>query len=275
MLKRSIASCVEASWSSSSLQPRRATLRIESGLPAAIQIGGCGFCCGRRLDDDVLEVPVLAVMREPLVRRSTTSGSARGPPRSARRPPRSGCRSSRTRCGGSPCRRRNRAGRRTADRWSRPARPAAPDCARAARSPRCRAAASCVRAATQVSRLSVADTWPKPVKWCSTTKVLVVAERLGLDVVFDVFPKALTAVEVGAAALAPARCRTVRISSRASDWLIWANLVNRIAPVSAIIAVRQRPSPARAACLPASLNRLRPVHRRAAQIDRRDPAACS
>jgi hypothetical protein len=44
MLKRSIASCVEASWSSISLQPRRATLRIESGLPAAIQIGGCGFC---------------------------------------------------------------------------------------------------------------------------------------------------------------------------------------------------------------------------------------
>ncbi len=44
MLKRSIASCVEASWSSISLAPRRATLRIESGLPAAIQIGGCGFC---------------------------------------------------------------------------------------------------------------------------------------------------------------------------------------------------------------------------------------
>ena len=30
-----------------------------------------------------------------------------------------------------------------------------------------------VRAATQVSRLSVADTWPKPVKWCSTANVLV------------------------------------------------------------------------------------------------------
>ena len=26
------------------MEPRRATLRIESGLPAAIQIGGCGFC---------------------------------------------------------------------------------------------------------------------------------------------------------------------------------------------------------------------------------------
>ena len=44
MLKRSIVSAVEANWSSSSLAPRRATLRIESGLPAAIQIGGCGFC---------------------------------------------------------------------------------------------------------------------------------------------------------------------------------------------------------------------------------------
>ena len=29
-----------------------------------------------------------------------------------------------------------------------------------------------VRAATQVSRLRLADTWPSPVKWCSTTKVL-------------------------------------------------------------------------------------------------------
>jgi len=29
-----------------------------------------------------------------------------------------------------------------------------------------------VRAATQVSRLRLAETWPNPVKWCSTTKVL-------------------------------------------------------------------------------------------------------
>ena len=28
-----------------------------------------------------------------------------------------------------------------------------------------------VRAATQVSRLRLAETWPKPVKWCSTTKL--------------------------------------------------------------------------------------------------------
>jgi hypothetical protein len=29
-----------------------------------------------------------------------------------------------------------------------------------------------VRAATQVRRLRLAETWPKPVKWCSTAKVL-------------------------------------------------------------------------------------------------------
>ena len=35
---------IEANWSSNSFAPRCATLRIESGWPAAIQIGGCGFC---------------------------------------------------------------------------------------------------------------------------------------------------------------------------------------------------------------------------------------
>ena len=29
-----------------------------------------------------------------------------------------------------------------------------------------------VRAPSQVNRLIVAETWPYPVKWCSTTKVL-------------------------------------------------------------------------------------------------------
>ncbi|MBN8910036.1 MAG: hypothetical protein J0H99_26340 [Rhodospirillales bacterium] len=29
-----------------------------------------------------------------------------------------------------------------------------------------------VRAPIQVSSCSVAETWPKPVKWCSTTKAL-------------------------------------------------------------------------------------------------------
>jgi hypothetical protein len=37
-------------------------------LPAAIQIGGCGFCARRRLDDDVLEVPELPMMREAFLR---------------------------------------------------------------------------------------------------------------------------------------------------------------------------------------------------------------
>ena len=60
--------------------------------------------------------------------------------RSARSPPPSGCRSSRTRRRGSPCRRRNRSGRWRGDRAWRPARPAAPDCARAAPPRRCRAA---------------------------------------------------------------------------------------------------------------------------------------
>jgi hypothetical protein len=41
---RSPTVSVDANWSSSSLQPRAATLRIESGPPAAIQTGGCGFC---------------------------------------------------------------------------------------------------------------------------------------------------------------------------------------------------------------------------------------
>ena len=57
-----------------------------------------------------------------------------------------------------------------------------------------------VRAPTQVSRLRVAEIWPKPVKWCSTMKVAVIAERLGLDVVFHEFAEAGAAVDVGPSA---------------------------------------------------------------------------
>ena len=59
---------VDASWSSSSLQPRSRDLADRAGLPAPIQIGGCGFCDRRRLDHDVIEMPALAVMRTALRR---------------------------------------------------------------------------------------------------------------------------------------------------------------------------------------------------------------
>ena len=51
--------------------PSAATFLMEPGLPAPIQSGGWGFCARRRLDDDLVELPVLAAMGPRRVRRST------------------------------------------------------------------------------------------------------------------------------------------------------------------------------------------------------------
>ena len=58
-----------------------------------------------------------------------------------------------------------------------------------------------VRAATQVSRLRTGRDLAEAGEMVLDHEGAVVAERLGLDVVFDVVAKALTAVEVRAAAL--------------------------------------------------------------------------
>ena len=99
---------------------------------------------GRRLDDDVVELPVLAVEAEPLVRRPGLRDDVDGFLEARLGLPPSECGSWRIRCAGSPCRCRNPAGRRTADRRSPLAPPAAPGCATAARSPPCPAAACVV-----------------------------------------------------------------------------------------------------------------------------------
>ena len=168
---RSPTSASEQNWSISRLWPRAATRRIEPGWPAPCQNGGCGRLHAGRLDDDVLELPEPAAMAEPRVR-----GPRLGDDVDRFLEPRlgllhRGCRSRRIRCGGSPCRCRNRAGRRTAGRGSPPARRAARGCATAAPAPPCRAGSCWCAAPIQVSRLRLAETWPKPVKWCSTMKL--------------------------------------------------------------------------------------------------------
>ena len=86
---------------------------------------------GRRLDDDIVELPIFAAMRERLVGGPRLEDHVEALRHSAHRPLPSARKSRRTRCSDSLCRCRNRAGRRTADRGSPPARPAAPGCATA------------------------------------------------------------------------------------------------------------------------------------------------
>ena len=68
MLNRSIVELCRGELVEQKLEAAPRHLADRIGLPAAIQIGGCGFCARRRLDDDVVEMPVLAVVREALVR---------------------------------------------------------------------------------------------------------------------------------------------------------------------------------------------------------------
>src|SRR4051812_18990727 len=103
----------------------------------------------------------------------------------------------------------------------------------------------------------------------------VIAQRLSLDVVFDVVLETLAAVEVGAAALRLRAAEQSEFHSLASLWasvcLIPANLVNWPVAVSGV-GRAMRPAPARLEhpTYSVSRNGLGPVDRGATQIDRRD-----
>jgi hypothetical protein len=90
-----------------------------------------------RLDDDVVEVPALGVMRKAAVGGPVAQEAMVSSKRSAassmgtQKPENSLC--------DNPCPHRSRGGRRRADRAWQPARRAAPDCARTAPPPPCQA----------------------------------------------------------------------------------------------------------------------------------------
>ena len=138
-----------------------------------------------RLDDDVVEVPALAVMREPALARPRLADHVHRLVEPLGRLVWRDAEAGEFVGRDSPCRRRNRAGRSTADRGSPPARRPGSGCARAAPRPRCRA--GCARCARRdsASRLQRRRDLAEAGEMVLDEKDARKAELLGLDDIVD------------------------------------------------------------------------------------------